>query len=764
MYTFINGQTVYNTAEVNAAVDKLNTVLSNVDDKIGDLGSITSVSQPITNVADAINRISIEGVVDAFARSEITNLSHDTADTFNTVNTVVSSLAQSTVDTFNTVNVNINTLSDSTTESFNIINNSINNLNSDVNGIKQLINNSLNNLNVDLTNYYNKQETDSQINNAIENININNYYNKQETDSHISSAIESIDINNYYNKQETDSHISSAISNVSTTSGYDISIDFAGSNNVPLVLQYLIADNVANADITSYINCNKSDIIDKAVALRFDALNVDNSYFSNIYILPIADGSSTYDVYIPCSSLEDIQIQYTNTYLNSMFAKVKDVPINLFAINSNPTEIVDYNTGLPIGGSSKYLKQKIMDSIPFDFTANGSFANEDTTYYIGSAMFSGTITDNNVNRITNTINVNYDMSTKQSILRMDLQHGDNFTSEPVCIGNININFDNTGYAYYYGNFLHVACNLNININNVASFYNKTFGNISLIDISVSGLAGNVMINYDGSTVSEDVSSMTRLNILTIGDVTIDVTIDGIITNSYTAFNIVTPSNNIYFVNIAFDNVKFEEFFILSGNSVTFGSTNVSINSKLDSTVISAANSDVENLNVSLWTRYDGGNVNGIFPGSNPIFSTQNIKAVNVDVNISDTMLSGKKYGNAYGVRLDNCPSLSEATLNIYYTNGVTNTFTSLTSDNYIPVPYMMNITNCPNISKVSWSLPNINSVNALNFGSFKNIFENCPNLKDIYILNKGSFSDTEIYDIFNNGLTGVSFNNENIHI
>ena len=128
------------------------------------------------------------------------------------------------------------------------------------------------------------------------------------------------------------------------------------------------------------------------------------------------------------------------------------------------------------------------------------------------------------------------------------------------------------------------------------------------------------------------------------------------------------------------------------------------------------------------------------------------------------MLSGNKYGNAYGVRLDNCPNLSEATLNIYYTNGVTNTFTSLTSDNYIPVPYMMNITNCPNISKVSWSLPNINSVNALNFGSFENIFENCPNLKDIYVLNKGNFSDTEIYNIFNNGLTGVSFNNENIHI
>ena len=542
MYTFINGQTVYNTAEVNAAVDGLNTVLSNVDDKIGDLGSITSVSQPITNVADAINRISIEGVVDAFARSEITNLSHDTADTFNTVNTVVSSLAQSTVDTFNTVNVNINTLSDSTTESFNIINNSINNLNSDVNDIKQLINNSLNNLNVDLTDYYNKQETDSQISSAIGNIDINNYYNKQETDSQINNAI------------------SNAISNVSTTSGYDINIDFAGSNNVPLVLQYLIADNADNADITSYINCNKSDIIDKALDLRFGALNVDNSYFSNIYVLPIADGSSAYDVYIPCSSLEDIQIQYTNTYLNSMFAKVKDVPINLFAINSNPTEIVDYNTGLPIGGSSKYLKQKIMDSIPFDFTANGSFANEDTTYYIGSAMFSGTITDNNVNRITNPINVNYDMSAKQSILYMDLQHGDNFTSEPVDIGNININFDNTGYTYYYSNFLHVACNLNISINNVASYYDKTFGNIAFIDIFVSGLRGNVMINCDGSAVSEDVSPRTGIAILTTGD----ITIDGIITNSYTTnsftmFNIVTPFNNIYFVNTAFDNAKFEEF-------------------------------------------------------------------------------------------------------------------------------------------------------------------------------------------------------------
>ena len=757
MYTFINGQTVYNTAEVNAAVDELNTVLSNVDDKIGDLGSITSVSQPITNVADAINRISIEGVVDAFARSEITNLSHDTADTFNTVNTVVSSLAQSTVDTFNTVNVNINTLSDSTTESFNIINNSINNLNSDVNDIKQLINNSINNFNVDLTDYYNKQETDSHISNAINN-SLNNF---------------NVDLTDYYNKQETDSHISNAINNVSATSDYGISIDFAGANNVPSVLQYLIGDT---ADITSYINCNKSDIIDKAVDLRFFALNVDNSYFSNIYVLPLADGSSAYDVYIPCSSLEDIQIQYTNTYLDSMFAKVIDVPINLFAINSNPTETVDYNTGSPIVGSRKYLKQKVMDSIPFDFTANGSYANEDTTYYIGSAMFSGTITDNNVNRITNPINVNYDMSAKQSILQMNLRHGDDFGSEPADIGNININFDNTGYACYYGNFGLVACNLNISINNVAPFYSKTFGNMAIIDISVSGLSGNVMINCAGSAVSEDMLSMidinTDIDIVTIGD----ITIDGIITNSYTTnsstmLNITTPYNNIYFVNTAFDNAKFDKFFVV-GNSVTFGNTNVSINSRLNETLIYTVNSDVENLNVSLFTEYDGGSVNGVFPGSSPgsshifntIFSTQNIKAVNTDVNISDTMLSGNKYGNAYGVRLDNCPNLSEATLNIYYTNGVTNTFTSLTSDNYIPVPYMMNITNCPNISKVSWSLPNINSVNALNFGSFKNIFENCPNLKDIYVLNKGNFSDTEIYNIFNNGLTGVSFNNENIHI
>ena len=760
MYTFINGQTVYSTAEINTVVNNLNAGLANVDDKIGDLSSITSVSQPIANVADAINRISVEGVVDSFARSEIANLSHNTADTFNTVNTVVSSLAQGTVDTFNAVNVNINALSDSTAVSFNIINNSINNLNSDVDDIKQLINNALNNINVDLTDYYNKQETDIHISNAIEGINISSYYNKQETDSQINNAIEGIDINNYYNKQETDSQINNAIKGIDIDiNNYDISIDFAGSNNVPLVLQYLIGDT---ADITSYINCNKSDIIDKAVDLRFAALNVDNSYFSNIYVLPLADGSSAYDVYIPCSSLEDIQIQYTNTYLNSMFAKVKDVPISLFAINSNPTEIVDYNTGSPIVGSSKYLKQKIMDSIPFDFTANGSYANEDTTYYIGSAMFYGTITDNNVNRITNPINVNYDMSAKQSILHMNLHHGDNFSSKPVDIGNININFDNTGYAYYYSSFGLVAGNLNISINNVSSYYNKMLGNISFIDISVSGLRGNVMINCAGSTVSENVTSMTDIGILTTGDVTIDGIIANSFTNSFTMLNIVTPVNNIYFVNTAFDNTIFEEF-ILRGNSVTFGSIDVNINSKLGSTVIYATNSDVENLNVSLWTKYDGMYVNGVFPVEN-VFSAQNIKAVNIDINISDTMLSGKQYGNAYGVRLDNCPNLSEATLNIYYTNGVTNTFTSLTSDNYIPVPYMMNITNCPNISKVSWSLPNINSTNALNFGSFENIFENCPNLKDIYILNKGNFSDTEIYNIFNNGLTGVSFNNENIHI
>ena len=44
MYTFINGQTVYNTAEINTVVNNLNAGLANVDDKIGDLSSITSVS------------------------------------------------------------------------------------------------------------------------------------------------------------------------------------------------------------------------------------------------------------------------------------------------------------------------------------------------------------------------------------------------------------------------------------------------------------------------------------------------------------------------------------------------------------------------------------------------------------------------------------------------------------------------------------------------------------------------------------------------
>ena len=756
MYKLMNGENIFTSDEVNTSIENVNAL-------IGDLNNIViptengNVLIQANSVVDAIGKFEASSTVDVGARSEIANLNQNVLN------------IKHNIGNMSLLNDDI-ILKDSIVSAINYTWNEIkltsDALNADLQGNyynKSDINNIINsinvNVNVDLTDYYNKQETDSQINNAIESINVNNYYNKQETDSQISSAIESIDITNYYNKQETDSHISNAINNVSTTSVYGISIDFAGSNNVPLVLQYLIG--------ASYINCNKSDIIDKAVNLRFAALNVDNSYFSNIYVLPLADGSSAYDVYIPCSSLEDIQIQYTNTYLNSMFAKVKDVPISLFAINSNPTEIVDYNTGSPIVGSRKYLKQKIMDSIPFDFTANDSYANEDTTYYIGSAMFSGTITDNNVNRITNPINVNYDMSAKLSVLHMYLHHGDNFSSEPADIGNININFDNTGYAYYYGNFGLVACNLNISINNVASFYSKTFSNIAIIGISVSGLRGNVMINCAGSAVSEVSENMlSMIDIVTIGD----VTIDGIITNSFTnsftnsstMLNITTPFNNIYFVNTAFDNVKFDKFFV-GGNSVTFGNTNVSINSKLNETFIYTVNSDVENLNVSLFTKYNGGNVNGIFAGEN-VFSTQNIKAVNVDVNISDTMLSGKQYGNAYGVRLDNCPNLSEATLNIYYTNGVTNTFTSLTSNNYIPVPYMMNITNCPNISKVSWSLPNINSTNALNFGSFENIFENCPNLKDIYILNKGNFSDTEIYNIFNNGFTGVSFNNENIHI
>ena len=743
----------------------------------------------------------------------------NTADSFNAVNNVIGNIQELNTDIYNrgsivdAVNFVYEESVGMNAAAFGYTNDMANTINANLTqnftntvsleagyyNKSQIDNMFINNANIDLSDYYNKAE----VNNITDVINTDlsdNYYNKVSVD-----AINTDLSDNYYNKAEVDTKIISGtfddvymdmsalgittfigvnhnFSNESIHSRYFMSgyqqytptgkrygISYAtasvseGGETRELVFQFISTETNKlhlTSNLYSYEETLSFDmptnIMSQAMIFANDDIKDHSVNIESIGLFDHLLTLSNCNITLDMLDVDPDTIAMYEEFYNIHFGSEHDSDIS---INRNCFKNIGY-----------FVANMNVKNWP---TSNGKYIPEtNITVDLPSAYqdISFNFAHNYYGNMTNNVHININASSYANYKFNNCFA--NCTIGINCPNNEYILIQDTGKGYEEVNIsMSNTCGINMYINEVGII--PSAADAINIDLKISAddlitnseygnkYAANVYINTSGSYDSDN--SHVQLNICNCNFV-----IDSNLINS-AAFQFVASSCHICTSDNNF----------MSDNLDSFGTGYIFANK---------VTVDVNIFDVNLTFITEGSSrIPAMFMlgpniGDWPMMNVANLQYINVrcdgqhaikNVAIAINSETNRQY--MYGIFAFNAPNLRYAELN--YTNVENIRHYYLYNQygfNLMPDAYRIKLDTCPNLESVLVTLPNIDATYTnpspnqqtppINIDKlFFNWFSNCPNLKDIYV-RPGTFDTFNVTNVFNNGLTGVSFANDNIHI